>query len=730
MHRGKEGLGNQGLHFGAMTTSLSVLRASASLPLPCQCEVSYTPVPLRGWGSIVRCWQRGEHTGACGKYLWTRASSQCGAPRRRPCSGEASAVSVALLRHRLPSSVLPLCGSGRDPASRRRRVEQSRNTTCPKIRANQLVGSGEGDPLCQSFFCMLQTSLKLRTPEETRGGKRGHISWAAVDKHGCFRRPEGLRTTWTDWDFRLLVDLRRVRCDGLCENLRRHGVTSSESSRITKNTLEKNLYHTPKSPDTVVVMCRDSVKVLFILVRASVKEVSIRNVALLQMLLPAGNEVIERSLFAASNPMKRCHSTLCLSAAPLRRAELDDRADRPLEICRCCDPMSGIACLENRTGRGETGDPRENPPTSGIVRHESHMREYGNIPAGNLTMRSGKLSVLTACECWRERRNKEPLPKARPRTARRRAHGTAVTDTARACAGTGATGVELSGSPPRERIFGAADVGDEGEVVLATLQMFPCGIIHNPLHHIVPDVSTTQRYSSGPVHNRHGARNMHGINNSSTTIVAPFPRGCFQRSSHTAPELCTPPSPPPPAIKITSPELAISPVLMNIAYPRRKLTILASITKYLSVFLAQQIKLISASQPLGYVFAVVRGGKLPLAYGKIQVLQPPGWYKDPLKRPDLGALPMPGHFSPRKETIGRRWREGRIACIFVCPPASYRLFTPLVRTVFDNSWRTLIQSSPFTVTADNQCAVDFDIFAHKTVETSLKVIRIAKFSCL
>ncbi|KAJ8869575.1 hypothetical protein PR048_028567 [Dryococelus australis] len=31
---------------------------------------------------------------------------------------------------------------------------------------------------------------------------------------------------------------------------------------------------------------------------------------------------------------------------------------------------------------GETGDPRENPPTSDIVRHDSYMRRYGSDPAG------------------------------------------------------------------------------------------------------------------------------------------------------------------------------------------------------------------------------------------------------------------------------------------------------------------------------------------------------------
>ncbi|KAJ8895264.1 hypothetical protein PR048_000589, partial [Dryococelus australis] len=30
------------------------------------------------------------------------------------------------------------------------------------------------------------------------------------------------------------------------------------------------------------------------------------------------------------------------------------------------------------TGQGETGDPRENPPTSGIVRHYSYVRKFGD----------------------------------------------------------------------------------------------------------------------------------------------------------------------------------------------------------------------------------------------------------------------------------------------------------------------------------------------------------------
>ncbi|KAJ8865850.1 hypothetical protein PR048_033372 [Dryococelus australis] len=48
-------------------------------------------------------------------------------------------------------------------------------------------------------------------------------------------------------------------------------------------------------------------------------------------------------------------------------------------------------------------------------------------------------------------------------------------------------------------------------------------------------------------------------------------------------------------------------------------------------------------------------------------------------------------------------------------------------TVFDTSWRTLAQSSPSSVTADNQCAFDICIFLHKTVESSLQVIELANF---
>ncbi|KAJ8890745.1 hypothetical protein PR048_010254 [Dryococelus australis] len=43
----------------------------------------------------------------------------------------------------------------------------------------------------------------------------------------------------------------------------------------------------------------------------------------------------------------------------------------------------------------------------------------------------------------------------------------------------------------------------------------------------------------------------------------------------------------------------------------------------------------------------------------------------------------------------------------------------------DTSWRTLSQSSPSTVTSDNQCAVDIGISIHKTVEPRMQVIELA-----
>ncbi|KAJ8881231.1 hypothetical protein PR048_017705 [Dryococelus australis] len=53
---------------------------------------------------------------------------------------------------------------------------------------------------------------------------------------------------------------------------------------------------------------------------------------------------------------------------------------------------------------------------------------------------------------------------------------------------------------------------------------------------------------------------------------------------------------------------------------------------------------------------------------------------------------------------------------------------PLAHVVFDTTWRTVPQSSPSTVTTDNQCTVDIAIFVHKIVESSLQGSLFARVS--
>ncbi|KAJ8870898.1 hypothetical protein PR048_027199 [Dryococelus australis] len=52
-------------------------------------------------------------------------------------------------------------------------------------------------------------------------------------------------------------------------------------------------------------------------------------------------------------------------------------------------------------GRGEMGEPRENPPTSGIVRHDSHLRKSGvNRPGIEPGSPVWEASSLTAQPPW------------------------------------------------------------------------------------------------------------------------------------------------------------------------------------------------------------------------------------------------------------------------------------------------------------------------------------------
>ncbi|KAJ8875296.1 hypothetical protein PR048_023191 [Dryococelus australis] len=100
-------------------------------------------------------------------------------------------------------------------------------------------------------------------------------------------------------------------------------------------------------------------------------------------------------------------------------------------------------------------------------------------------------------------------------------------------------------------------------------------------------------------------------------------------------------------------------------------------------------------------------------------------------QPRGGCMPTidPSRISNKRPRAGGRPRKGALNA---APPQPVTWFSetrgkvpptlpliarrnPLVRTVFDTSWRTLALLSPSTVTADNQCAVDVGIFVHKTV---------------
>ncbi|KAJ8881982.1 hypothetical protein PR048_018470 [Dryococelus australis] len=67
--------------------------------------------------------------------------------------------------------------------------------------------------------------------------------------------------------------------------------------------------------------------------------------------------------------------------------------------------VSNPLCL----GRGETGDSRENPPTSGIVRHNSHMRKYGvtrpGIEPGSPWWEASRLTAQPPWPLCTRRRN-------------------------------------------------------------------------------------------------------------------------------------------------------------------------------------------------------------------------------------------------------------------------------------------------------------------------------------
>ncbi|KAJ8873843.1 hypothetical protein PR048_024679 [Dryococelus australis] len=100
--------------------------------------------------------------------------------------------------------------------------------------------------------------------------------------------------------------------------------------------------------------------------------------SLLFLLSPTPTHSVDRTVQMASNTPK-CHTWLSEAdyAAYVKLYQLG----RGLS-----NALSGhAACSLNLTlGGGKTGYPRENPPTSGIVRHDSHLRKCGDL-AGDWT---------------------------------------------------------------------------------------------------------------------------------------------------------------------------------------------------------------------------------------------------------------------------------------------------------------------------------------------------------
>ncbi|KAJ8892608.1 hypothetical protein PR048_005189 [Dryococelus australis] len=67
------------------------------------------------------------------------------------------------------------------------------------------------------------------------------------------------------------------------------------------------------------------------------------------------------------------------------RRLLADQQARPADVRRGARLIQPRRRKHRNEREGETGDLRENPPASGIVQHDSHLRKYGSDPTGNLT---------------------------------------------------------------------------------------------------------------------------------------------------------------------------------------------------------------------------------------------------------------------------------------------------------------------------------------------------------
>ncbi|KAJ8866800.1 hypothetical protein PR048_032661, partial [Dryococelus australis] len=81
--------------------------------------------------------------------------------------------------------------------------------------------------------------------------------------------------------------------------------------------------------------------------------------------------ILARQIYSmAKRTSKTAHGNDCILVERFRRL-LTSRSSEPMRVT-----VVGMEQRRNE-GAGETGDPRENPPTNGIVRHDSHMRKSG-----------------------------------------------------------------------------------------------------------------------------------------------------------------------------------------------------------------------------------------------------------------------------------------------------------------------------------------------------------------
>ncbi|KAJ8871645.1 hypothetical protein PR048_027972 [Dryococelus australis] len=109
--------------------------------------------------------------------------------------------------------------------------------------------------------------------------------------------------------------------------------------------------------------------------------------------LEMGNDPAVNGTPCLQNWAKAVHDQVSTSEINLRKKSLllpayiltDALSDmRPLQLVTL--DGNEVSTEERRNAMaGETGDPRENPPNNGIVRHDPHRRKSGGSPAGNRT---------------------------------------------------------------------------------------------------------------------------------------------------------------------------------------------------------------------------------------------------------------------------------------------------------------------------------------------------------